>query len=162
MLERVNVKIHCQDCDASGLHIGHLETDGTATICPTCRGKGYIEAEYIPFKSKKRITGVRKVFQSAFGCQLFESGEEIYELQNGNKIKINFDEHDCSYDDWFDKNKSPILLTELTCPLIASNQDIDVVLQMECDKDMDLGTPIGLWKCYENKEECWKKYLEDK
>lgn len=154
------VKIECQDCDTTGLHIGHLEGKGTATICTTCNGNGYIEAEYIPFKKRKRLRGVKKVFQSAFGCPIFVDGEGTYELENGNQIIVNFDNYNCSYDDWFNNNQTPILLKELTCPLIASNQDINVVEKMRCNDFAEMGNPIAFWACYENRDKCWMKYDE--
>ena len=58
MIKMKKAKLHCQDCDATGLHTGHLEAKGTATICSTCQGKGYIEAEYQPFTRKKKMRGI--------------------------------------------------------------------------------------------------------
>ena len=158
MIKMKKAKLHCQDCDATGLHTGHLEAKGTATICSTCQGKGFIEAEYQPFTRKKKMRGIKKVFESAYGCPIYVNGEATYELENGTQVVVNFDNYDCSYEDWFNGVKSPILLKELTCPLIASNQNTDVVTQMGCTEFAFMGTPIGHWECYKDKHKCWERY----
>lgn len=154
------VKVACQNCDTSGLHVGGLEGKGTATLCPTCKGKGYVEATYEPFKKRKRITGIKKVFESAFGCKIFPKGEATYELEDGTQIVINYDSYDCSYKDWFNGDKSPILLTQLSCPYIHSMQNYEVATLMECAKGSDLDLPIGCWSCYKDRAKCWDKYIK--
>lgn len=158
MSELKKVKIGCQDCDSTGLHVGQLEGDGTATLCATCQGKGYIDAEYEPFKKRKKRTGVKKVFQSAFGCPIYIKGQAMYELEDSTQIEVDFDKYDCSYKEWLNGEKTPIVLQELSCPLIASSQDIKVVECMGCTEHIVMGTPIGLWDCYKDRSNCWEKY----
>ena len=154
------VKLACQDCNATGLHTGQFTGKGTATICATCKGEGYITAEYEPFKKRRKLRGVKKIFQSAFGCPIFVDGVEQYELENGDIIEVNFNDYDCSYNNWVNGDKSPILLKELACPLIYSSKDLEVVKQMGCNEHAILGTPVGAWDCYKTKHVCWEKYKD--
>lgn len=153
------VKIACQNCDSTGLHVGSLETKGTATICTTCKGKGYVEATYEPFVARKHLTGIKKIFESAFGCKIFQKGEATYELEDETQIVVNFNDYECCYKDWKENNKSPILLTQLSCPYIHSSQNYEVATLMECSKNADLDLPIGCWSCYKDREKCWNKYI---
>lgn len=161
MGELKKVKIKCQDCEGTGLFIGQLETKGTATICTTCKGNGYIDAEYEPFKKRGKRKGVKKIFESAYGCQIFANGTATYELADGTVLDVDFDKLNCSYDGWLNGTEKPILLTEFTCPLIASCQSIKVVEEMGCSEFAEMGNPIGTWKCYKDRNNCWEKYLKE-
>lgn len=155
MAELKKVKVACQDCGRTGLYVGELTKQGTATICLTCGGKGYIDAEYEPFTKRAKKSGIKKVFVSAFGCEIFATGQATYELEDGTITVVDFDKYNCTYKDWFNGDKSPILLEELTCPLIASNQSLDIATELKCAEKSELDTPIGCWACYKTRELCW-------
>lgn len=55
-------KFECNSCGATGLYKGFAEPKGTAVVCSTCGGKGYISNGKTIFSGVKKKDGISRVF----------------------------------------------------------------------------------------------------
>ncbi len=63
------IKIECEVCSGTGLHVGWGEPASTATICTQCNGRGWYFLTYTPYDKRHTKPGIKKVYMS-LGRQL--------------------------------------------------------------------------------------------
>lgn len=154
--------VMCVSCEGTGLYRGIAEGNNSAVICHTCKGTGKVETKlsFTEFTGRKTRKDVKRVYLTACGCGI---ADKDFVTKEGKTIR--FSEAGCSYEDWL-KGAEPKPITDLHCPYMHTNQAMQnkdhkchSLYNTKCSKNMGFGF-IAACKCFENKEECWKEYLE--
>lgn len=57
----------CESCSGTGLYSGFAEPKGTAVICLSCGGQGWVQTRYREFTGRKKKAGIKSIRASAGG-----------------------------------------------------------------------------------------------
>lgn len=60
----IKIKHECESCGGTGLYCGFAEPKGTAVICLTCGGRGWVESRFKEFTGRKKRAGVKSISRS--------------------------------------------------------------------------------------------------
>lgn len=55
------LKQECQDCNGTGLYSGMCEPKGTAVVCLSCDGRGWLQHQYNEFIGRKKKCGIKTI-----------------------------------------------------------------------------------------------------
>lgn len=150
------IQIECPECKGTGLYVGACEQDGCAVVCIKCGGKGYTTFQYNDFRGKKVKEGVKRVFGKTCGIV---HGPEDYKCKDG--TILHFSQYGCSYEEWLN-GKEPRPMEELMCPYMYYNRGIGNEPLDKCKENSEFGKRINQFKCYKDKDECWKEFYRKK
>jgi hypothetical protein len=149
----------CDSCNGTGLYCGMAERKGSAVVCSTCKGTGKVEFKgtFKKFKTRKRRSGIKRVFETAGGYGI--CGEDVTTTEG---VTIHFSRFGASYDDWLNGEK-PAPIEELHCPYQHTGQelqsdDVNNLYKTRCDKGLSLGGMITNCKCRKDMAKCWRIY----
>jgi len=154
----IDADVCCTKCGGTGLYKGMAERGDAAVICVYCNGTGkeHIHLEYERFVNRKKRSGVKRVYKTAFGYVITDK-----DTVNSEGTTIHFSECGCSYDEW-ENGVEPKPIKELHCPMIHFGQGTDdgnFVRENICEKVNKCFVGTYFPKCAEtNRESCWKKY----
>lgn len=55
------LKCECSSCRGTGLYSGFAEPKGTAVICHSCEGQGWVNLSYTEFVGRKKKRGIKSI-----------------------------------------------------------------------------------------------------
>jgi len=149
---RIIVEHECEQCDGTGLQRGVLNKEGAAFVCPYCGGSGGVVRRIIPFEGRKRLEGVKRVYDNHYGYKI--SAVDV--IDNDGRI-IEFSKWGCSYEDWL-AGVEPAPMKGLVCPYLQYNNGIgNEPLGEKCARGVT-SYPIHNCKHYADKAKCWEEF----
>jgi len=151
-MEKIELDIECKACNGTGIYVGVCERDGSGVVCHRCNGTGchHYEFEYVPFVTRHRRRGIKRVFSNNSGIVIGEG--------NGHKLE---DFGGMPYKDWLMGKPFPAKdeMRKFVCPAWWY-QTVDYDKKPEWCHD-DYGFISGAFSdCPQfcNKSECWARW----
>ncbi len=83
----MNEKIECRSCGATGLYKGFAEPKGTAVICSTCGGKGYVLQTGTLFSFVKKKEGIQRVLMDGGAWFARGHGDKTISIEEFERIQ---------------------------------------------------------------------------
>ena len=155
-MSKKNMIIECSECKGTGLYVGLAERNGAAVVCYRCQGKGYVDFEYNEFFGRKKRDDVIRVYETGYGYVI--SATDATLEKHG--VDIKFSKAGCTYEDWLSGSGDPSNpIKELYCPFIWNNTGMGNEPLKRCKEGCEYGRRISDCKFFNQKEECWKEYL---
>lgn len=93
--KKVTVRARCSDCGGTGIYLSPTCYNGAGMVCENCKGNGWVEISYTPFTARKRLKGVKRIFEAKkYG--VFFSTDHTFE----DGTTVNYSEFGCTYEEW--------------------------------------------------------------
>ena len=151
---RIVIEYECDKCHGTGLYRGVCEKDGAAVVCHYCNGSGSVIKTVIPFEGKKRLEGVKRVYDSAYNRFI-----SAVDLMGDDGRIIEFSKWGCTYEEWL-AGVEPAPMKGLVCPYLQYNKGIGhEPLGEKCIEGIGpISFPIDKCKHYADKAKCWEEF----
>ncbi len=140
------IRIECQDCHGTGLHVGFAERDGLAVVCQECRGTGSRDLNYTPFTGRRPREEITRVIGMNPGVIL---NPEIV-----GDAGVSYEEFNADPTGPFRPGAE---LREYTCPRWFHRAASPHRVQWEECKD-GIGVPFEQCPHFPDKAACWERF----